>query len=425
MRIPRLIAVLGIVSSLAWTEPLPFRRAVELALKNSTGTAMSDADRRRAEKGYQELRYMYVPRLTIGSALGYSNGFPLSLEGSAPTAAEITSSQFVFSGGIMSYLNAAKADIAASKQTAADRRQQIILDASVTYTELDKWQTSLGVLQQQEQSARRAEQVVTDRVGAGIDSEAELTRARLSLARVRMGLALAQGRADVLRLHLSHLTGLSADSIETVSESIPRLPEPAGDDAGRRSADNNPAVLSANEQANAKFFRAKAEKKQYLPTIDFAAHYALITKFNNYDKFFRRFQPSNFSAGMVFRLSILNFSQRARADAADAEATRARKEADEVKQQIESETLRLQRMVKQLAAAKDVAKLEYQLASSDVQAMGAKVEAGTATVRDQENARVMESQKYANFLDMSFEKDRTQMQLLRMTGELEKWALGN
>lgn len=425
MRIPRLIAVLGIISSLAWAEPLPFRRAVELALKNSTGAAIADADQTRAEKNYQELRNQYIPQLTIGSALGYSHGFPLSLEGAAPTAFDITSRQFVFSGGAQSFRNAAQADISASKLSAADRRQQIILDAALTYAELDKWQTAMGVLQQQEQSAERAQQVVQDRLNAGVDSETELTRARLTLARVRMAIAMAQGRKDVLRLHLAHLTGLPVDSIETASESIPQLPELSSGDNGRKVADNNPAVLSAMELARAKLFRAKGEKKSYLPTIDFAARYALITKYNNYDKFFNKFQANNVTAGMVFRMPIFNFSQKARAEAAEAEATRARKEADEVKQQVESQTLQLQRMVMQMAAAKNVAKLEYQLASSDVQAIGAKVEAGTATVRDQENARVMESQKYANFLDTSFERDRVQMQLMRMTGELEKWALGN
>jgi len=41
----------------------------------------------RAQEAYKEVRANYIPQLTIGSALGYSYGFPLTLEGSAPSVA--------------------------------------------------------------------------------------------------------------------------------------------------------------------------------------------------------------------------------------------------------------------------------------------------------------------------------------------------
>jgi outer membrane protein TolC len=102
---------------------------------------------------------------------------------------------------------------------------------------------------------------------------------------------------------------------------------------------------------------------------------------------------------------------------------RAKKEAESVKDQVSSETLRLQRVVRQLAAAREVARLEHELAQSDVDAMNAKVEAGTASLRDQEEARVAEADRYSAFLDADYELSKAQMQLLSMTGEIEKWAL--
>jgi hypothetical protein len=101
---------------------------------------------------------------------------------------------------------------------------------------------------------------------------------------------------------------------------------------------------------------------------------------------------------------------------------RAKKEAEAAKGQVASETLKLQRTVEQLAAARDVAKYEYQLASADASAARTRVEAGQATVRDQENARLAEQQKYSAFLDAQFELERAQMTLMRQTGEIEKWV---
>ena len=57
-------------------------------------------------------------------------------------------------------------------------------------------------------------------------------------------------------------------------------------------------------------------------------------------------------------------------------------------------------------------------------AVQAKMDAGTATLRDQENARLSEDQHYISYLDSSLQLDKAQMQLLRATGELEQWALG-
>jgi hypothetical protein len=95
-----------------------------------------------------------------------------------------------------------------------------------------------------------------------------------------------------------------------------------------------------------------------------------------------------------------------------------------VKQQVSTDTLKLQRSVEQLAAARDVADLEHQLAQADIEAARAKIENGQATLKDEQNARVAEHQRYTALLSSSFDLDKVQVQLLRQIGSLEKWALG-
>ncbi len=71
-------------------EPVPLRRVVELALSHSTTAAMSVADEQRAFASYGEARDHYLPSLTVGSGLGATWGYPLSLEGSAPSIVNTT-----------------------------------------------------------------------------------------------------------------------------------------------------------------------------------------------------------------------------------------------------------------------------------------------------------------------------------------------
>jgi outer membrane protein len=422
MKILRWSIVLVLLASCAYAEPLPFRQAVELAAKRSA--VVSATDQVRAHQAYLEAARMYIPQLIVGSGLAKSWGFPLSIEGSAPTAVSVNTVGYLINPAQRDFVRAAHTEWNATAFSSDDRRQQAILETAVTYTQLDRLVTALHLLRQQEQEALRAEQIASERVQAGVEPQIELTRAKLASARVRMGIAQVEGNVDVLRNLLAQLTGVSAAGIETVTESIPELPEVSQtDDLAAKSASTSPAVKLAFAQADAKLLRARGEHKQLRPAMDFAGQYGLLTTYNNYQQFFKDYQRHNATLGVVIRFPFFNMSQRARAGAADAEAVQARHQAEEAKNKVSNETRKLQHEVAQFAAAREVARLEYQLARADVDTVQTKVQAGTATLRDEANARLAEGQKYSAYLDASYLVEQAQMQLLRSTGDLEKWAL--
>src|SRR4051794_11859803 len=417
------LVVLFLVVS-ASAEPVTFRQAVELALRHSGMMAIATADQQRAHANYLELRNLSLPQVTVGSGLGWSYGYPMSIEGSAPTIFNVDTRQYVINVANKAFMKAAKIDWEATSLNMRDKRDQVILDTASAYTELDRLTSTLKVLGQQEQSAARMEQITGERVQAGVDAEVSLTRAKLATARTRMRIAQTQGAADVQRTKLAQLTGLLATGIETVTESVPKMPEVSQeDDLARRAVEASPSLKVAEENARAKKMRAEGEHKTLYPQVDLAGSYGMFARFNNFEDFFKKFQRHNASIGLAIRFPILDFAGRAHAEAADAEALRAKKEAEGVKDQVSSETLRLQRAVRQLAAAREVARLEHELARADVDAANAKVQAGTASLRDQEEMRVAEADKYSQFLDADYELMKAQMQLLRMTGDIEGWAL--
>ena len=77
-------------------EPLPLDRAIRLALAHSTTTAIADADVQRTIASYREMRDNVIPQLIVGSGLGYSYGFPLTIEGSAPSLVTAIAQSSVF-----------------------------------------------------------------------------------------------------------------------------------------------------------------------------------------------------------------------------------------------------------------------------------------------------------------------------------------
>jgi outer membrane protein TolC len=281
-------------------------------------------------------------------------------------------------------------------------------------------------LQQDETQAQQMEQAVAERLQEGVDSAVDLNKAKLTAARVRLHRAEARGNADVLRRHLSTLTGLPVSSIELAPETIPALPPVAAEeDLSEKAIASSPAIKLAEQHSLAEAMRASGEHRALYPSIDFSAQYARFSTFNNYTKYFppHTFQVDNATIGIALKIPLFNASQRARADAAEAGALKAKKQAEAARNQVAEETLKLQRAAEQLEAARDVAQLEYQLAQSGLEAAQTRVDAKTGTLHELADARVQAAERYLLFQDADFEYQRIRMNLLRATGDLENWAL--
>jgi outer membrane protein TolC len=406
-------------------EPLSLKRAVELALQHSTATAAASADEQRAFSSYLEARNLYFPQMVLGSGLGGTWGYPLSLEGSAPSIINVTTQSSLVNFGLRDFVRSARTEWQASNVQSKDQRNQVMQDTILAYAELNKWQTLMGHLQQEQADSLKMEQIVSQRIQEGVDSELARNQARLATARVHLRITEAQASVDVLQTRLSHLTGVPASSIETVAQSIPSLPEVKQEENLAARAEQVSLAVQASEQhATALDLRARGEHRGLWPSFDFAAQYALLATFNNYQQFFRpgSFEQHNATVGVVIRFPFLNPSQRARAQGADADAIHAHKQAQATKNQVSEETLRLQRTVNELAAAQQVADLENQIAQFNLQAVRTRMDAGTATLHDAEDARNQANQRSDSLQDANFALERARIALLRATGELENWV---
>jgi len=80
-------------------------------------------------------------------------------------------------------------------------------------------------------------------------------------------------------------------------------------------------------------------------------------------------------------------------------------------------------MTDERRAARDVAQLEYQLAQSGLEAAHSRSDAKTGTYHELADAQVQANERYLLYQDADFEYQRARLNLLRATGDLEKWAL--
>lgn len=426
-RIAALLAaamVCGLAAPAA-AEPVPFRQAMELALARSGLVAIAAANRQKARDTYEVTRGAYLPTIVFGSGLGYSLGIPPALNGSAPSIFNVTTQQALFNLSLRDQVRAARMDWKSSDLDVEEKRTATLMNAATAYIELDHSLQKLKVLTEEAQTANRAEFITSQRIKEGLDSQLELKKAQLAVARVQLRIAEAKAAADVARQRLGRLTGLSPESIETVGDSIPAPPPAAQEQqAVAQALTYNPQIRLANERVRSAELRARGETRAVYPSIDIATQYQrLSTTINNYQQFYRNYEPNSFAAGLSFRFPVSDFAQHARAHAAQSELLRVRKEAELTRNQVEETTLRTQRGLERLRAAAAVAKLEYEVAQAGIESARAKVESGQANARDQENAQLESNDRFSLYLDSQMEVTRSILQLLQQTGELESWML--
>lgn len=405
--------------------PIPFRNAVQMALEHSGVMGIAAMNQWRAREAYEEVKGNYFPQATIGSGLGYSYGFPLTLEGAAPSVGNFNYMESFFNLGLLQYLKAAKIDWKATSFDIRDKRDAVILDTALSYAQLDQLTAKIKALTEAQQAAEKGEFVSQQRLQQGVGSKLDLTKSQLLAARIRLRIAESEGQSDVLREHLSKLLGVPAGSIVTDPASMPTIPDLSqSEDFESKAVANSPEVKLAEQKVASAQARAKgAHRAAIMPTIDLAAQYAYLAKFNNYDLYYAHYTANNFSGGLNLRIPIFNAVDKAKAEQADAQAMIAKKQADLTTNQVREDTLKLQRSLRQLAAARDVAKLEWEVAQGDLDAITAKMPTGAATVGDEQNAELDTDDKQAAYLDTEFELSRAELQLLRLTGELENWAI--
>jgi outer membrane protein TolC len=429
LRLVGLLALLTIgllIAARGQAETLPLERAVRLALAHSTTSAIAAADVQRSLASYHELRNNFYPQINGGSGLGWTYGYPLAIDGSPPSLFSAVAQSSIFNPSQQKFLGAAKTDWRSAQYQDKDQRNAVIQDSVLTYAELAKWEARLQRLDQDQAMAQQMEQAVTERLQQGVDSVVDLNKAKLVTARVRLHRAEASGSADVLRRHLSTLTGLPVSAIEIAPESIPALPPvPTENDLSEKAVAVSPALKIAEQHSLAEAMRAAGEQRSWLPSIDFSAQYARFSTFNNYTIYFPKgtFQVDNATIGVALRIPIFNASQRARAAEAEAEALKAKKQAEATRNQVGEETLKLQRAAEQLDAAREVARLEYELAESGLAAAQTRIDAKTGTLHELADARIQAAERYLLFQDADFEYQRVRMSLMRATGDLENWAL--
>jgi len=423
------ILVVGLALALFWpvgfacaqdAEKLTMRQAVTLALQNSRDLALARVQYTVALNEAGVDRAAFLPNLYTGSGAAYTYGFP-SVGGSPPAVFQMSYNQAIFNPLLKGQQHAAE-DRARNMKLELDRlHDDVIVRAAASYLELAKVRHSLELMRMEQASAEKILGVTRERVTANQELPIEVTRTELAQARVAERIIKLEGRQEALELQIRNLTGISdSQSIEVDTEEpsfATDLPLSQITDLAIKS---DRSILEAENERRARQHLLRGAHLSYFPTVDVVGQYSILSESNNYLKFYKAFQRNNVNVGVQITIPLFAAKTRANVVLAKSELTAAELTLGNKRQEVRLDVQQKARTVRELDATREVARLDLKLAQESLQLAQAKFNEGRLTLRDIEQARLDESDKWIAFLDADFARQQGQLTLLQATGQLAK-----
>jgi outer membrane protein len=400
---------------------LTLSEVVRLALDRAPEISLAEAEAARAQAAVREARSLNLPQAVIGSGLAYNNGFPLSIEGAAPSIFEAGISQSIFSRKNRSLIREAEASEDASRLGAEASRNDLAAKAAILYSELYRARQLLVVWNSRLEGTINELQVAETLLDAGRIRHLDVTMAKASVATARQQVLACEELARLSEVELRELTGLPRETVIRTAE--PKIENEAfsltPEVMWQRALESNPAVRRAEAEVRAREMHVEAEKSGKHPQLDIVGQYALFSQANNYQDYFNRFTRNNFILGLSVQLPVFDgYRTDARVAQSRQEAAVARLRLQRMKSDLRlsieraASALRLSRGAADLAVQEEEAAQEAREVDEDL------YRAGRITWSEIEAARDRLSEKKIGRIDAEALLFQRNVELLRAIGNL-------
>lgn len=418
----KIALLLGIVfSARAETYRLTQKQAVDRALAQNPEVVEARLDELKANQAVRYAQSPFSPRLGVGSGAAWTNGFPLSIEGAAPAVFEARASQYLFNVPQRYAIRQAKESARGAGFSSGEKSDEIAYQVASLFIDLDRASRLADSARKQVESLERVVETVQARVEEGRELPVTAQEANVNLLRARQRLVGLDSDRDYAGHNLAATLGYSAgDVVEPISEERPAPRIPDTEAAAIATALNGSRELKRlDSNYAAKGLEIKGDKAQRLPRVDLVAQYALLSKYNNYQEFFNHFERNNGEIGASVEVPLyVGTGVKALVEEAESDQMHIRTEIQAARNRITLEVHQSYLEIRKADAAKELAQADLDLARSQLSVVLAQMNEGRASLRQVEEARFNEDEKWIAFYDAQFNAERARLNVLRETGEL-------
>jgi outer membrane protein TolC len=398
---------------------LTLKEAVTLAVANSRDLALARLQYGVMQRQIGVARSVFLPNLYTGTGVAYTNGFPLLEGGGAPAIFNLSYNQQIFNPPLKGEQHAAEQRAEEQRLSIDDVRDAVMSRAALDYLELAKVRHALELMHSERTSAGRILDATRQRMDTGRQLPIDLIRAQLTTAQIEQRIAQLEDRDDALTGELRDLMGLPSDEmIEVATEEIPAAAAEASKDVVAEAMSNNVELKQAQAELRAREFKLKGEQGGRWPSFALVGQYNVLSKINNYNEFFNKFQRNNVIFGVQVQIPIIASRTSSTVAFARADLNAATLALQKKRSELSLDVRRKARLVREAELGAEVAKLELQLAQENVRVLQSQFDEGRGSLQDLEAAHIDENNKWLAFLDANYARQQVQIDLLHSTGQL-------
>jgi outer membrane protein TolC len=404
----------------AEVHPLTLRQAIELAVQQNPDVAMVRLDEQKARAAVRAARDPFMPRVTAGSGLAYTDGFPSSIEGSAPSIVQAVAQQFLFNRPQTLEVARAKENARGAAIAVVGKRDEVVYRAAALYLDAERAER-VGALAH---TAIERQQAVLDSIRAQVAEGRALPivqkQAELALARDRQAAESVDDEQAAAETDLALALGFPAeDRVRAVAQERPAPPLPASEQQAAETAlASNSELRRLESQIAAKQLELRGAAAARLPRADLVAQYAMLAKFNNYTEYFSHFQRNNGEIGVSFQVPIFVPGVRSATAQGEADLSRLKIELANARNRIVSELADSLRAARRAQTAADVARLDLEVTREQLSVDLAQFQEGRQTMRQVDEARLAENDRWIAFYDAQYALEKARWNVLRLDGGL-------
>jgi outer membrane protein TolC len=416
----RVVAFFLPLLSFAEIRTMTLREVIDLALKQNPEILLARFDEQKAAESVRIARDPFTQRLVVGSGLGATFGMPMSIEGSTPSIFQATLVQSLYNKPRSYDVAAARENMRGAAIDTAAKRDDVAYRTTLLYIDAEQIVRGLDIGKQQQASYEKIVDTVRARVESGRELRIELQRADLRVAQARRRVLELETTREHIEASLATVLGFGPDDRvrPVVRESPVTVPDAEAENLDAAMA-NSKELKRLESALQARGLEVRSAKAARLPQLDLLAQYAMLARFNNYEDFFNRFERHNAQLGVSIALPILpGGGAAARAAQGEVEIARLRTQVNVVRDRITLDTRKALQDVRRTEASREVAKLDLDVAREQLSVLLAQFEEGRATLRQVEEARALETEKWLAFYDAQHAVERARVELLRHTGTL-------
>src|ERR1039457_4584410 len=200
------------------------RQGVERALQQNPEIAMARLDELKAQEAVRVQQGPFAPHGYFGSGLAYTNGFPMSIDGAAPSVVQGHASQFLFNRQQSYVVARTKEEARGAGIAASAKKDDVAFRTAALFLDAERAARAGEMARKELESSQKVLATVENRVQEGRELPLESKRAALNLARARQIAYSLDADRETAETSLAIVLGYGADDPVHPAAPNPRWP---------------------------------------------------------------------------------------------------------------------------------------------------------------------------------------------------------